>query len=101
MWTDIVKSCEDAIANPTSTLASVTNEETNDFLLKTILVSVSRAWAWSDGSQSGPHAPNKAKGNYGHFDFDEYGHGHLGTGVWSDVKDDYKIPSICQYNPNN
>ena len=36
-------------------------------------------------------------GDEDHVHFDEFGHPR--TGVWNDVKDDYKIPSICQYNP--
>ena len=110
-WTDALEFCIQSVAsNPSSTLASVHDNTTNDFLTALTGGSYSawlggykddqENWRWADGStwtgynNWAPGEPN----NYG------AGEHHLllnyhGAGLWNDFTNATYKGSICQYKP--
>ena len=110
-WAKALEACKQSSKYPSSTLASVHDNTTNDFL--TALTGGSKwtwlggyqddkeNWYWADGSKWtgydnwGPGQPDNAGGSEHHL-----GLNHPGTGHWNDF-DTLLHPqgSICQYNP--
>ena len=108
--TEAIKYCQSSNTNPTSTLVSIPDKGTNDFL--TTLTKVNAwtggfknskgVWGWTDGSpwtwwnwKSGE--PNNAGG---HEDFIEINFGS--TGLWNDDPDvKFRKGALCQYNPQD
>ena len=110
-WTESLYSCNE-LSTPKiwSTLASVHDNETNEFL--TNLTGGSEwtwvggylgdddLWYWVDGSKWtgynnwGPGQPDNLWGKDDHL-----GLNYPGTGHWNDFGEDYPQGSICQYDP--
>ena len=107
-WTEALKSC--VLSNPSSTLASVHDNVTNDFL--TTLSGGSewtwvggfqdddKIWTWADESEYtgynnwGPGQPDNLGGKDDHL-----GLNYPAAGNWNDFNGDYPQGSICQYDP--
>ena len=107
-WSDALKTCESY--NPTSTLASVHDETTNDFLVT--LTGGPNEWTWLGGSQFGPKDWRWTDGsdwtgytNWGPGQPDNTG-GHLhlynqnAVGQWNDNFAKEKLKFICQSDPS-
>ena len=106
-WSDALKSCESS--SPTSTLASVHDKTTNDFLT-TLSGGTSwtwiggyqddnEAWHWADGSRWtgynnwGQGQPDNARGEEDHL-----GLNFPGRGLWNDFSGvSHPQGYICQY----
>ena len=111
-WIVALKACDSATENPNSTLVSIPDQKTNDFL-KTVTTQDSWTggyryadsdWTWTDGSQWtglyswgwGPGEPN------GGNSYPECIHlwPSYGPGKWNDVSYWYQAYPLCQYDLN-
>ena len=109
-WSDALESCKSS--NPSSTLASVPDSTTNDFLADLSGGSEytwlggyqddQEAWHWTDGSRWtwynnwGLGQPD----NHGGLE-DHLGFNFLEKGQWNDFSDTTPQGSICQYSPGD
>ena len=110
-WKKALKSCKIASPNPTSTLVSIPDSDTNKFLATLTWdlfwtgghQNSEDDWVWSDGSlwtgftkwhqQSGQ--PDNWKGNE---HFLESNFGYM-PGFWNDAPENRELTSVCQYEP--
>ncbi len=107
-WTEALESCRSS--SPSSTLASVHDDTTNDFLTSlsggneyTWLGGYqddNENWHWADGSNWNGFN-NWASGepsNYGGSE-DHLGLNFQSPGTWNDFSIEHQLGSICQYDP--
>ena len=109
-WTEALESCRSS--SPSSTLASVHDNTTNEFLTALSGGSVwtwlggyqdsKDNWHWADGSKWTGYnnwaqgEPNNAGGSEDHLSFN-----NLGPGLWNDFDTSLRPQgSICQYDPS-
>ena len=112
-WEDALTACQLATENPSSSLASVHDKTTNEFLTS-LSGGQSLAWIggyqddqdnwlWSDGSPFSefwtlglwyPNPPDNSAGkeDYLGINFD-------GPGLWNDFENAYPNGRLCQYDP--
>ena len=109
-WPDALESCQSVVSNPSSTLASIPNKDTNDFLVTLTDTQVwtggnlsNGSWTWTDGSSWqftnwAKSEPSKKE------DFIELVfippelNWTWKTGQWNNLKGSRKIPYVCQYD---
>ena len=113
-WKEALKLCKDKNSIGFSTLASVPDNTTNNFLITLTnkeswvggYQDSSGQWIWSDGSNWTGYEnwetgePNNK--NFPKWDgFEDYlGINHHGPGLWNDYAPLYKLGAICQYDQN-
>ena len=98
-WSDALKSCQSVVPNPTSTLASVPNKVTNDFLVTLTDTQVwtgghlsNGSWTWTDGSSWQKEDFIELVFIPPEMDW------RWKSGQWNNLKGSRKIPYVCQYD---
>ena len=113
-WTEALRNCQQCSSNPTSTLASIPDSATNDFLLSSVAPlnspglwvgghqNSAGTWGWSDGTRWSyqkwyPGEPNNSGGIEDHIELmtvnNKWGYFR---GKWNDHRNSFKAPYICQ-----
>ena len=107
-WTEALRSCQQCSSNPTSTLASVPDSATNDFIVSMISgfvwigghLNSAKRWVWSDGTRWSyqnwfTHEPNNHHGNEEYLEL----YYQPSSGLhrkWNDQDNNHKFGYVCQ-----
>ena len=110
-WKKALKTCQNSSPNPTSTLVSIPDSETNEFLATLTWdlfwtgghQNSDDDWVWSDGSQWMWHKWHKQSGQPDNWKgiehFLESNFGYM-PGFWNDAPENKELVSVCQYDSN-